>query len=62
MDKAGSKFTERLKGGDVVDQERQRLMVKEREAKLDGLARKDLLSSFCFLQEESFDWFTFPRE
>ncbi len=47
-------IAERLKDGDVTDEECRRLMVRELDdikCKLDGLARKDLLSSLCFLQE-----------
>ena len=47
-------IAERLKDGDVTDEECRRLMVRELDdikTKLDGLARKDLLSSLCFLQE-----------
>ncbi len=49
-----SEIAERLKDGDVTDEECRRLMVRELDdikSKLDGLARKDLLSSLCFLQE-----------
>ena len=49
-----SEFAERLKDGDVTDEECRRLIVRELDdikTKLDGLARKDLLSSLCFLQE-----------
>ena len=47
-------IAERLKDGDVTDEECRRLIIREFDdikSKLDGLARKDLLSSFCFLQE-----------
>ena len=47
-------IAERLKDGDVTDEECRRLIVRELDdvkGKLDGLARKDLLSSLCFLQE-----------
>jgi hypothetical protein len=43
-----------LKDGDVTDEECRRLIVRELDdikSKLDGLARKDLLSSLCFLKE-----------
>jgi hypothetical protein len=49
-----SGIAERLKDGDVTDEECRRLIVRELDdikSKLDGLARKDLLSSLCFLQE-----------
>ena len=52
--KARRKIAERLKDGDVTDEECQRLIVRELDdikTKLDGLASKDLLSSVCFLQE-----------
>jgi hypothetical protein len=52
--KIRSGIAERLKDGDVTDEECRRLIVRELDdikSKLDGLARKDLLSSFCFLQE-----------
>ncbi|CAB4046004.1 Hypothetical predicted protein, partial [Paramuricea clavata] len=52
--KIRSGIAERLKDGDVTDEECRRLIVSELDdikSKLDGLARKDLLSSFCFLQE-----------
>ncbi len=52
--KIRSGIAERLKDGDVTDEECRRLMVRELDdikSKLDGLARKDLLSSLCFLQE-----------
>lgn len=44
----------RLTNGDVTDEQCRRLIVEELDdikSKIDGLARKDLLSSFCFLQE-----------
>ena len=44
----------RLTNGDVTDEQCRRLIVNELDdikRKIDGLARKDLLSSFCFLQE-----------
>lgn len=44
----------RLQDGDVTDEECHQLIVRELDdikSKLDGLARKDLLSSLCFLQE-----------
>jgi hypothetical protein len=49
-----SGIAERLKDGDVTDEECRRLIVSELDdikSKLDGLARKDLLSSICFLQD-----------
>ncbi|CAB4031262.1 Hypothetical predicted protein, partial [Paramuricea clavata] len=52
--KIRSGIAERLKDGDATDEECRRLIVRELDdikSKLDGLARKDLLSSFCFLQE-----------
>jgi hypothetical protein len=52
--KTRSGIAERLKDGDVTDEECRRLIVREFDdikSKLDGLARKDLLSSLCFLQE-----------
>ena len=52
--KARSAVLQRLKDGDVTDEECRRLFVRELDdikSKLDGLARKDLLSSLCFLQE-----------
>ena len=52
--KIRSGIAERLKDGDVTDEECRRLIVSELDdikSKLDGLARKDLLSSLCFLQE-----------
>ena len=52
--KIRSGIAERLKDGDVTDEECRRLIVSELDdikGKLDGLARKDLLSSLCFLQE-----------
>ncbi|CAB4038201.1 Hypothetical predicted protein [Paramuricea clavata] len=52
--KIRSGIVERLKDGDVTDEECRRLIVRELDdikSKLDGLARKDLLSSLCFLQE-----------
>ncbi len=52
--KIRSGIAERLKDGDVTDEECRRLMVRELDdikSKLDGLARKGLLSSLCFLQE-----------
>ncbi len=52
--KIRSEIAEPLKGGDVTDEECRRLIVRELDdikSKLDGLARKDLLSSLCFLQE-----------
>ena len=53
-DKARSKISERLNDGDVTDEECRRLIVRELDdikTKLDGLARKDLKSSLCFVQE-----------
>ncbi len=53
--KIRSGIAERLKDGDVTDEECRRLINTELDdikSKLDGLARKDLLSSLCFLQEE----------
>jgi hypothetical protein len=47
-------LNERLKDGDVTDEEIRRWAIRKIDAiksKLDGLARKDLLSSLCFLQE-----------
>ncbi|CAB4031520.1 Deleted in malignant brain tumors 1 [Paramuricea clavata] len=47
-------LNERLKDGDVTDEEIRRWVIRKIDAiksKLDGLARKDLLSSLCFLQE-----------
>ncbi len=52
--KIRSGIAERLKDGDVTDEECRRLIIRELDdikSKLDGLARKDLLSSLCFLQE-----------
>ena len=52
--KIRSGIAERLKDGDATDEECRRLIVRELDdikSKLDGLARKDLLSSICFLQE-----------
>ena len=52
--KIRSGIAERLKDGDVTYEECRRLIVRELDdikSKLDGLARKDLLSSLCFLQE-----------
>ena len=52
--KTRSAVLQRLKDGDVTDEECRRLFVRELDdikSKLDGLARKDLLSSLCFLQE-----------
>ena len=52
--KIRSGIAERLKDGDVTDEECRRLIVRELDdikSKLDGLARKDLLSSLCFLKE-----------
>ena len=52
--KIRSGIAERLKDGDVTDEECRRLIVRELDdikSKLDGLARKDLLSSLCFLQD-----------
>ena len=48
------RIAERLKDANVTDEEYRRLIVRELDdikSKLDGLARKDLLSSLCFLQE-----------
>ncbi len=53
-DKIRSGIAQRLKDGDVTDEQCRRLIVTELDdikSKLDGLARKDLLSSLCFLQE-----------
>jgi hypothetical protein len=47
-------LSERLKVGDVTDEECRRLIQTELDDikdKLNGLARKDVLSSLCFLQE-----------
>ena len=47
-------IAERLKDGDVTDEECRRLIVRELDdikSKLDGLARSSLLSSLCFLQD-----------
>ncbi|XP_028406525.1 uncharacterized protein LOC114529004 [Dendronephthya gigantea] len=52
--KARSKISERLNDGDVTNEECRRLIVGEIDdikRKVDGLARKDLLSSLSFLQE-----------
>lgn len=52
--KIRSNIATRLKDGDVTNEECWRLIVRELDdikSKLDGLARKDLLSSLCFLQE-----------
>ena len=52
--KIRSGIAERLKDGDATDEECRRLIVRELDdikSKLDGLARKDLLSSLCFLKE-----------
>ena len=52
--KIRSGIAERLKDGDVTDEECRRLIVRELDdikRNLDGLARKDLLSSLCFLQD-----------
>ena len=54
VNEACSKISERLNDGDVTDEKCQRLIVRELDdiqQKLDGLARKDLVSSFRFLQE-----------
>ncbi|XP_028406533.1 uncharacterized protein LOC114529009 [Dendronephthya gigantea] len=54
VNKARNRIAERLNDGDVTDEECRRLIVRELDdikRKLDGLARKDLLSSFCFLRE-----------
>ena len=48
------KVAKRFEGGDFTNKECRRLIVRELDdikSKLDGLARKDLLSSLCFLQE-----------
>ena len=47
-------IAERLKDSDVTDEECRRLIVTgldDIKSKLDGLTRKDVLSSLCFLQE-----------
>ena len=47
-------IAKRLQDGDITDEECRRLFVRELDdikSKLDGLARKDLLSSLLFLQE-----------
>ena len=52
--KIRSEVAKRFQDGDVTDEECRRLIVRELDdikSKLDGLARKDLLSSVCFLQE-----------
>ena len=52
--KIRSGVAKRLEDGDVTDEECRRLIVRELDdikSKLDGLARKDLLSSLCFLQD-----------
>ena len=52
--KARSKIAERLKDSDITDEQCRRLIVRELDdikTKLDGLARRDVLSSLCFLQE-----------
>ena len=52
--KIRSNIASRLKDGDVTNEECWRLIVRELDdikSKLNGLARKDLLSSLCFLQE-----------
>ena len=52
--KIRSGIAERLKDGDITDEECRRLIVRELDdikSKLDGLARSSLLSSLCFLQE-----------
>ncbi|CAB3993596.1 Hypothetical predicted protein [Paramuricea clavata] len=52
--KIRSEIAERLKDGDVTDEECRRLIVRELDdikSKLDGLARSSLLSSLCFLQD-----------
>ncbi len=52
--KIRSGIAERLKDGDITDEECRRLIIRELDdikSKLDGLARKDLLSSLCFLQD-----------
>ena len=52
--KIRSEVAKRLEDGDVTDEECRRLIVRELDdikSKLDGLARKDLLSSLLFLQE-----------
>jgi hypothetical protein len=49
-----SEIAGRLQNGDVTDEECRLLIIKEIDDikyKLDGLTRKDLLSSVCFLQE-----------
>ncbi len=52
--KIRKEMTERLKDGDAVHVTCRNLVMRELDdikSKLDGLARKDLLSSICFLQE-----------
>ena len=52
--KIRSEVAKRLEDGDVTDEECRRLIARELDdikSKLDGLARKDLLSSLLFLQE-----------
>ena len=54
VNKTRSEIAERLKDGDVTDEECRRLLVRELDdikSMLDGLTRKDLLSSLLFLQE-----------
>ena len=52
--KARDKTAESLKGGDITDAKLREIVVRELndiKTKLDGLSRKDLLSSYSFLQE-----------
>ena len=52
--KARDKTTEKLQGGDVTDAKVREIVVRELndiKTKLDGLSRKDLLSSYSFLRE-----------
>ena len=54
VNKTRKGIAERLKDGDITDEECRRLFVRELDdikSKLDGLARKDLQSSLLFLQE-----------
>ena len=48
------RFADKLKDGDCTDEKCRQLIVRELEeikTKIDGLARKDLMSSVCFLKD-----------
>ena len=54
VNKGRDKAAEKLKDGDVTDQQFRRLIVREIDdikSKLDGLSRKDLLASISFFEE-----------